>query len=57
MDRQDVLNNVQPRFIKFAESYKKQDYERKMLPDSFNELVSKLASNMDLKQIGGNNEI
>lgn len=54
MEKQEVINNIQPRFLKYAESYQKQEKENMMLPSNYKEMVQKLANNFDVKRIGGN---
>lgn len=53
MEREYVLNNIQPRFLKYAEMYKKDEKENMMLPKSYNEMIQKLVNSFDVKQIGG----
>lgn len=54
MEKQEVINNIQPRFLKYAENYQKQEKENMMLPSNYKEMVQKLANNFDVKRIGGN---
>lgn len=54
MEKQEVINNIQPRFLKYAENYQKQEKENMMLPNNYKEMVQKLANNFDVKRIGGN---
>lgn len=53
MERDYVLNNIQPRFLKYAETYKKEEKENAMLPSNFKNMVSQLANKFELKTIGG----
>ena len=53
MEKQEVINNIQPRFLKYAESYQKQEKENMMLPSNYKEMVQKLANNFDVKKLGG----
>ena len=53
MEQEYTINNIQSRFIKFAENYQKEQNERKMLPPEFNSMVDKLINDMETKQIGG----
>lgn len=54
MEKQEVINNIQPRFLKYAENYQKQEKENLMLPSNYKDMVQKLANNFDVKRIGGN---
>ena len=54
MEKQEVINNIQPRFLKYAENYQKQEKENMMLPSNYKDMVQKLANNFDVKRIGGN---
>lgn len=53
MEKQEVINNIQPRFLKYAENYQKQEKENMMLPSNYKEMVQKLANNFDVKKLGG----
>lgn len=53
MEKQEAINNIQPRFLKYAESYQKQEKENMMLPSNYKEMVQKLANNFDVKKLGG----
>ena len=53
MEKQEVINNIQPRFLKYAENYQKQEKENMMLPSNYKDMVQKLANNFDVKKLGG----
>lgn len=53
MEKQEAINNIQPRFLKYAENYQKQEKENMMLPSNYKEMVQKLANNFDVKKLGG----
>lgn len=53
MEREYVINNIQPRFLKYAETYTKEEKENAMLPGKLKEIVGKLANKFELKTIGG----
>lgn len=53
MDRKEVINNIQPRFLKYAENYQKQEKENMMLPNDYKKMVQKLVSKFEIKKIGG----
>lgn len=52
MEKDYVINNIQPRFIKFAESYKKEEKENMLLPSDYKKMIQSLASNFELKSLG-----
>lgn len=51
MERDYVINNIQPRFIKFAESYKKEEKENMLLPSNYKEIIKKLANKYEVKSL------
>ena len=53
MDRKEVINNIQPRFLKYAENYQKQEKENMALPETYKKMVQKLVSKFEVKKIGG----
>jgi hypothetical protein len=53
MERDYVLNNIQPRFLKYAETYKKEEKENLMLPAEYRGMINKLSNKFELKTIGG----
>lgn len=53
MDRKEVINNIQPRFLKYAENYQKQEKENMALPENYKKMVQKLVSKFEVKKIGG----
>lgn len=53
MDRKEVINNIQPRFLKYVENYQKQEKENMMLPNDYKKMVQKLVSKFEIKKIGG----
>lgn len=53
MDRKEVINNIQPRFLKYVENYQKQEKENMMLPNDYKKMVQKLVSKFEVKKIGG----
>ena len=53
MEIKEVINNIQPRFLKYAENYQKQEKENMMLPESYKEIINTLLNSMGTKQIGG----
>lgn len=53
MEREYVLNNIQPRFLKYAEAYVKEEEENAMLPSDYKNMVSKLANKIELRILGG----
>lgn len=57
MERQEIINNIQPRFLKYAENYKKREKENMMLPKIYNEMIQKLVNNFEVKQIGGTSNV
>ena len=38
MEKQEVINNIQPRFLKYAENYQKQEKENMMLPSNYKDI-------------------
>ena len=53
MEKQEVINNIQPRFLKYAENYQKEKNENMRLPNDYKDMVKKLCSNFDINQIEG----
>ena len=53
MEKQEVINNIQPRFLKYAENYQKEKKENMLLPNDYKDMVKKLCSNFDINQIEG----
>lgn len=53
MDRKEVINNIQPRFLRYVENYQKQEKENMMLPNDYKKMVQKLVSKFEIKKIGG----
>ena len=53
MDRKEVINNIQPRFLKYVENYQKEAKENMMLPNDYKKMVQKLVSKFEIKKIGG----
>ncbi len=53
MDRKEVINNIQPRFLKYVENYQKQEKENMMLPNDYKKMVQKLVSKFEIKKIEG----
>ena len=46
-----VINNIQPRFIKFAENYQKEEKENMLLPDDYKKMIQGLSSKFELKSL------
>ena len=44
-----VINNIQPRFIKFAENYQKEEKENMLLPDDYKKMIQGLSNKFELK--------
>lgn len=53
MEKQEVINNIQPRFLKYAENYQKEKKENMLLPNDYKDMVKKLCGNFDINQIEG----
>lgn len=56
MDRQEVINNIQPRFLRYAENYQKQEKENMMLPNDYKKMVQKLVSKFEVKKLEEENK-
>lgn len=53
MERDYVINNIQPRFLKYAENYKKEEKENAMLPRDFKNMINQLVNKFEIKTLGG----
>lgn len=51
MEKEQVLNNIQPRFLKYAENYKKEEKENAILPQNYKKMINELVSSMDMKYL------
>lgn len=49
MEKDYVLNNIQPRFLKFAENYQKEEKENKMIPQDLKQMINNLADKLTLE--------
>ncbi len=53
IDKDYVINNIQSRFLKFAENYQKEEQENLLLPQEYKKLVDNVVNNLKVKSLEG----